>query len=104
MLLVGMNQPYYALNELSEKDDRTREILEATDDYVPNPVQAFEKLFFSLFGLTSVADLKTTRHVEDWTLILFKCVFGIYLLTASIILINLLIAMMSDTYQRIQVC
>jgi hypothetical protein len=30
-------------------------------------------------------------------------VYAIYLLTTSIVLINLLIAMMSDTYQRIQV-
>ena len=37
------------------------------------------------------------------TLELFKFVYAIYLLTTSIVLINLLIAMMSDTYQRIQV-
>jgi hypothetical protein len=37
------------------------------------------------------------------TLDLFKFVYAIYLLTTSIVLINLLIAMMSDTYQRIQV-
>lgn len=30
-------------------------------------------------------------------------VFGVYMLVSVIVLINLLIAMMSDTYQRIQV-
>ena len=71
---------------------------------MPNPLHAFEKLFFSLFGLTKPEELRMTKHVEDWTIILFKCVFGVYLLTCGIVLINLLIAMMSDTYQRIQVC
>lgn len=32
-----------------------------------------------------------------------KLVFGIYMMITLIVLINLLIAMMSDTYQRIQV-
>ncbi len=39
----------------------------------------------------------------DWTESLFKIIFGTYLLVSVVVLINLLIAMMSDTYQRIQV-
>ncbi|KAL7305388.1 hypothetical protein TKK_0002131 [Trichogramma kaykai] len=37
-----------------------------------------------------------------WTLYLFKITFSIYMLVTVIVLINLLIAMMSDTYQTIQ--
>ena len=33
---------------------------------------------------------------------LFQLVFGLYMMITTIVLINLLIAMMSDTYQRIQ--
>ena len=33
---------------------------------------------------------------------LFQIVFALYMLVTTIVLINLLIAMMSDTYQRIQ--
>jgi hypothetical protein len=44
-----------------------------------------------------------TNGIDDWTLELFKIVFALYLLVTAIVLINLLIAMMSDTYQRIQV-
>ena len=33
---------------------------------------------------------------------LFQFVFGLYMLVTTVVLINLLIAMMSDTYQRIQ--
>lgn len=43
-----------------------------------------------------------SNNIEEWTLILFKAVFALYLLVTAIVLINLLIAMMSDTYQRIQ--
>lgn len=45
----------------------------------------------------------TTRTQPYWTEYLFKIVFGIYMLVSVVVLINLLIAMMSDTYQRIQV-
>ena len=37
-----------------------------------------------------------------WTLYAFKLVFASYLTLSIIVLINLLIAMMSDTYCRIQ--
>lgn len=63
-----------------------------------------------MFGQTStdqtIADKINTppeTTQPKWTEILFKLVFGIYLLVSVIVLINLLIAMMSDTYQRIQV-
>lgn len=43
------------------------------------------------------------RTQPEETDYLFKIVFGIYMLVSVVVLINLLIAMMSDTYQRIQV-
>lgn len=69
----------------------------------------FDLLFFALFGLTRPEDLKVdyqggngNKYVDAWTLELFKIVFAGYLMVTVIVLINLLIAMMSDTYQRIQ--
>lgn len=68
------------------------------------PFVAFERLFFAVFGQTTADDLNPMRNTRpDWTEGLFKLVFGAYLLVSVIVLINLLIAMMSDTYQRIQV-
>lgn len=68
------------------------------------PIIAFERLFFAVFGQTSPDDINSQRHTRpEWTEILFKLVYGIYMLVSVIVLINLLIAMMSDTYQRIQV-
>ncbi|XP_075225754.1 no mechanoreceptor potential C [Lycorma delicatula] len=67
------------------------------------PTQAFEFLFFALFGQTTPETLRTKAGSQpDWTLYLFKLVFGVYMLVSVVVLINLLIAMMSDTYQRIQ--
>ena len=76
------------------------------------------KLFFALFGLSSERDVMLTPENPDnivyfqvkrvrfgniLLLVLDQFVFILYLLVTTIILINLLIAMMSDTYQRIQV-
>lgn len=68
------------------------------------PIIAFERLFFAVFGQTSPDDINSQRQSRpEWTENLFKLVYGIYMLVSVIVLINLLIAMMSDTYQRIQV-
>lgn len=74
-----------------------------------NPIKAFELLFFAIFGQTSTESLKTenwkqtNNNQPEWTEVLFKIVFGVYMLVSVVVLINLLIAMMTDTYQRIQV-
>ncbi|KAK4876016.1 hypothetical protein RN001_012438 [Aquatica leii] len=68
-----------------------------------SPIEVFHLLFFAVFGQTSTEHLQTKRHEQtDWISALFKLVFGIYMLVSVVVLINLLIAMMSDTYQRIQ--
>lgn len=62
-----------------------------------------EMLFFALFGLTSQKDITTTdTGFPSGTIPIAKAVFGVYNVLCMIVLINLLIAMMSDTYQRIQ--
>lgn len=82
---------------------------------VMSPLYAFELLFFAVFGQTTYDELTTKRpripndpnppepYRPLWTDNLFKVAFGIYMLVSVVVLINLLIAMMSDTYQRIQV-
>lgn len=71
-----------------------------------NPIFAVELLFFAIFGQTTHGDFRiSTRENSiqpEWTTVLFKLAFGIYMLVSVVVLINLLIAMMSDTYQRIQ--
>ena len=62
----------------------------------------FEMLFFALFGLVE-PDYMPPMHLSPAVAkIIMKCVFGIYMMVTVVVLINLLIAMMSNTYQRIQ--
>ncbi|KAH9498484.1 hypothetical protein Btru_007628 [Bulinus truncatus] len=66
------------------------------------PIDTFEFLFFALFGLTDPNSFPPLDRSPMWTTILLKIVFGTFMMITFIVLINLLIAMMSDTYQRIQ--
>lgn len=66
------------------------------------PLSTFEFLFFALFGLVDPENLPLVNRSPLWSISLAKLVFGTYLTLTIIVLINLLIAMMSDTYQRIQ--
>ncbi|CAH1774233.1 unnamed protein product [Owenia fusiformis] len=69
---------------------------------VDSPLDTLELLFFALFGLVEPENLPPINRSPVWSITLVKAVFGIYLIVTLIVLINLLIAMMSDTYQRIQ--
>lgn len=67
------------------------------------PLDAFEHLFFAVFGMSSVKDVQKAQNQRPpWTEYLFKIMFMVYMSVSVVVLINLLIAMMSDTYQRIQ--
>ena len=68
------------------------------------PHQSIELLFFAIFGQTTHEQFKIVSRdkQEYWTTAFFKLAFGVYMLVSVVVLINLLIAMMSDTYQRIQ--
>ncbi|KAI1722541.1 ankyrin repeats (3 copies) domain-containing protein [Ditylenchus destructor] len=67
-----------------------------------SPGQTLEMLFFSLFGLVEPDNMPPLHLVPNFAKIVLKLLFGIYMMVTLIVLINLLIAMMSDTYQRIQ--
>ena len=66
----------------------------------PDFLQVVELLFFGLFGLTDTQDFSENHktQVKGMT----KAVFGLYNVFIIIVLINLLIAIMSDTYGRFQ--
>ncbi|XP_023247060.1 transient-receptor-potential-like protein isoform X2 [Copidosoma floridanum] len=69
-----------------------------------NIITITENLFFAIFGQKDTDDFTIALHSgtqPSWTLFLFKFSFSIYMMVTVIVLINLLIAMMSDTYQNI---
>ncbi|XP_074029329.1 uncharacterized protein isoform X1 [Leptinotarsa decemlineata] len=112
MQFVALNQPFHNLSKdellrLNKQGVLERGYFVAVQK---NPISAFELLFFAVFGQTSTEQLKSygpnainrSNNQPYWTEVLFKFVFGVYMLVSVVVLINLLIAMMTDTYQRIQ--
>ncbi|XP_066532025.1 transient receptor potential cation channel, subfamily N, member 1 [Hoplias malabaricus] len=67
-----------------------------------NPLDVSVLLFFALFGLTEIKEIGDPERFPTEVVFLARLAFGIYLVVTVIVLVNLLIAMMSDTYQRIQ--
>jgi hypothetical protein len=62
-------------------------------------------LFFvygTLFGLTSPSDLPTLSQVPALGFYVQKINYGLYSITSSVILVTLLVATLTDTYERIQ--
>ncbi|XP_045473074.1 serine/threonine-protein phosphatase 6 regulatory ankyrin repeat subunit A-like isoform X2 [Harmonia axyridis] len=114
IFVFGFSMQFVALNQKFQEKLTEEEILRLSrkkkihyfDEVVMSPLLAFERLFFAVFGQTTWEDVivrsRTSPPRPEWTENLFKIVFGIYMLVSVVVLINLLIAMMSDTYQRIQ--
>ena len=111
--VTAMNQPfgfegdYSGLNSDGEELNPQNLTLgplfeEKIDSEGIQPFLMLEILFFALFGITGVSDMMASEYIADWTLYVFKAVFATYLVLSVIVLINLLVAMMSDTYVRIQ--
>ncbi|XP_078036528.1 no mechanoreceptor potential C isoform X3 [Augochlora pura] len=101
MHFVALNQAFknQSIQDARNEDKKKKG---AFYDVKMNPVLAFEYLFFAVFGQTTHGELKVETNQPQWTSVLFKLTFGVYMLVSVVVLINLLIAMMSDTYQRIQ--
>ncbi|KAK7139556.1 hypothetical protein R3I93_016630 [Phoxinus phoxinus] len=93
--LTALCQPLYP-------QDRDNITVNAAQVRVPGPLNMSVLLFFALFGLTEPDKIPDVERSPPATAVLAKMVFGVYLVVTFIVLINLLIAMMSDTYQRIQ--
>ena len=109
MLGATMNQPFgYPSDYINDKKLNPGNLSQAdlfdqkAKEEGIHPFYMFEVHFFALFGITSYSDVMASKYVQGWTFYMFKAVFASYLTLSIIVLINLLIAMMSDTYCRIQ--
>ena len=92
--------------------------INATETESTHPAKMTEVLFYALFGVTAYDDANISQFLMPWSTLLIKVkficshsindwsifqgIFAVYLTMTIIVLINLLIAMMSDTYCRIQ--
>ncbi|XP_044592745.1 serine/threonine-protein phosphatase 6 regulatory ankyrin repeat subunit C isoform X6 [Cotesia glomerata] len=102
IFVFGFSMHFVALNQAFVNGPQARTKRNAFSDAKMTPILAFEFLFFAVFGHTTHDELKLETAQPEWTGNLFKVTFGIYMLVSVVVLINLLIAMMSNTYQRIQ--
>ena len=109
MLGSSMNQPFGLPSEYINDPDLNPDNLSQAQLFDTKaseegntPFFMFEVHFFALFGITGYEDVMASQYIQGWTLYAFKLVFASYLTLSIIVLINLLIAMMSDTYCRIQ--
>ncbi|PNF38384.1 hypothetical protein B7P43_G07234 [Cryptotermes secundus] len=101
MNMVSLNQPFQPPSKVGPKVDKSR-VSATFSEVLYTPLEAFEHLFFAVFGMSSVKDVQKSGSRPQWTEYLFKIMFMVYMSVSVVVLINLLIAMMSDTYQRIQ--
>lgn len=105
MSLSAVYQPVYPTAVQSEDLGNATDTLEASQqeqEQEVTPLDVSVLLFFALFGLTEPEALPTLERSPPAAAVVAHLAFGIYLVVTVIVLINLLIAMMSDTYQRIQ--
>ncbi|KAK9890747.1 hypothetical protein WA026_012095 [Henosepilachna vigintioctopunctata] len=109
MEFVALNQSFTDLTPSQVRSLARPRRRDLFSDVIMNPLVVFEKLFFAVFGQTQYNELIVRDPLNIqlirplWTDNLFKIIFGIYMLVSVVVLVNLLIAMMSGTYQRIQV-
>ena len=71
--------------------------------YVRSLFEIIQTLYFAVYGLTSV-DVFTINHRHDLTQFIGKLMFGTYCGCMVIVLINMLIAMLTQAYETISVC
>uniref|UniRef100_A0A803KH73 Phosphatidylinositol N-acetylglucosaminyltransferase subunit Y n=1 Tax=Xenopus tropicalis TaxID=8364 RepID=A0A803KH73_XENTR len=98
MQLSAVYQPVYPEATSAQSLNETVH----SESNIQDPIDITVLLFFSLFGLVEPGCLPSLNRTPQFTFVIVRFVFGVYLIVTLIVLINLLIAMMSDTYQRIQ--
>ncbi|KAM9308056.1 uncharacterized protein PAF06_012193 [Gastrophryne carolinensis] len=100
MQLSAVYQPVYPEPSSNHSYNETKAF--RNESNIQDPIDITVLLFFSLFGLVEPDCLPSLNRTPQFTFVIVRFVFGVYLVVTLIVLINLLIAMMSDTYQRIQ--
>ena len=106
LLGATMNRPFGFPDEdyVSEDPEKRgqRQLFEEVQQEEWNTLlKMLEVHFYALFN-AGHKDIQISEHVQPWTDTYFMLVHFAWLILSVIVLINLLIAMMSDTYCRIQ--
>lgn len=92
-MTTAVYQPAYELTKNSGQDPNTN---------LRQPQNTLLLMYVTIFGLVSPDDLPTLNQVPLLGFYIQKILFGIYSLISAIILVTLLVATMTHTYDRIQ--
>ncbi|XP_022108366.1 short transient receptor potential channel 5-like [Acanthaster planci] len=99
---LGLNQIYQAYQEI----DLTLCLAEGTEDCRPGPFydvgQSMLTLFWSLFGLEGLEIIRVNHAKHGFTEAVGTILFALYMMFAVVVMLNALIAMMSNTYTRVE--
>ena len=91
--LLAAGSAFYALLHNSDPGDD-----------VSNPFRGAGHALFFMFNMLLLGDFDTDSFVFGEYRVLVQLLFALVMMFTLIILLNLLIALMSDSYERIQVC
>lgn len=100
----GSDSPVYNHNQLpaAQQIGAGQSVVPTLGLEFQSPLFTFEMLFYSLFGLVEPDFMPPMHSSPAFSKVIMKFVFGVYMMITVVVLINLLIAMMSNTYQRIE--
>ncbi|XP_070548230.1 short transient receptor potential channel 4-like isoform X2 [Ptychodera flava] len=101
---LGLSQVYWAYaasDEISCLQDDEGTVKECSYQPFGSLSWSMETLFFSLFGLleTDILRIKADHSSTEW---FGTVLYGMYYIIAVVVLLNLLIAIMSNTYSKIE--
>ncbi|XP_070534853.1 transient receptor potential-gamma protein-like [Ptychodera flava] len=98
---VGMSELYHLYTEDYQSDCRSRDELRCKIPY-KDLQTALSTLFWTLFGMTDLRSVEVTVANHWITELVGYFLFAVYHIIAIVALLNILIAMMSNTYTRIE--
>lgn len=98
VFVMGFSQAYYIIFLTFDNPATPEEIDDTQSNPLPSPMESIVAMF--LMSLTNFGDyygaMSSTQHEYE-----AKILFFLYMVIVSVLLVNMLIAMMGNTYQKI---
>ncbi|CAB3220911.1 unnamed protein product [Arctia plantaginis] len=98
VFVMGFSQAYYVIFLSFDNPDTPEGVDDSMSNPMPSPMESIMAMF--LMSLTSFSDYYTAFDRTDHE-IEAKLLFVVYMIIVAILLVNMLIAMMGNTYQKI---
>ncbi|XP_038055091.1 short transient receptor potential channel 4-like [Patiria miniata] len=100
---AGLNQLYWVYQVEVDEGQCFGVACDNPNNAFTDVFQTLQALIWALFGLTDLSNTKVKpEYGHNVTEFIGATMFGVYCITTIIVLLNLLIAMMNDSFQKIQ--